>query len=191
MRVPFRLLAILHSLMVQAAVASGASLVLDHERSVVEVEVHDTFGTFTGRLQRFEAAVDIDPAGPTVQRAEVDFKFADLRTGRARRDLDMLEWENEAEYPAVRFHLEGQITARGGPVRVRGRLAMHGVERGVYFPVSFLVEGPVCSVDGVVELDYRDYGLPLIRKYLLLTVDPRLRVRFHLQGRLVETAPVP
>lgn len=172
----------------QAPARAGVALVLDQERSAIEVEVRGTLGIFTGRLQQFAAVVVVDPAGLTVEQAQVDFKFADLRTGRARRDRDMLEWENHAEHPAVRFRLERLETMPDGPVRARGRLAMHGVEHSVMFPVTFLAEGAVCSIDGEVDLDYRDYGLPVIRKYLLLTVDPRLRVRFHLQGRLA--APV-
>jgi hypothetical protein len=55
------------------------------------------------------------------------------------------------------------------------------------FPVSFLIEGPLYAIDGEVMLDYRDFGLPIIRKFLILTVDPRLRVRFHLQGHLASS----
>jgi polyisoprenoid-binding protein YceI len=168
----------------RAVLAAAVPLVLDRERSVIEVEARDTFGSFTGRLQQFDARVSIDPAGPVVDSAWVDFKFADLRTGRARRDRDMLEWENSADHPSVRFRLEGLETTPDGPVRARGRLAMHGVEHSVLFPVSFLVQGSICAIDGEVELDHRDYGLPVIRKYFILSVDPHLRVRFHLQGRL-------
>lgn len=164
--------------------AAGLPLVLDRERSTIEVEIHDTLGVFTGRLRQFEADVTIDPVGPSVERAQVDFKFADLRTGRMRRDHDLLEWENNTQHPAVRFQLEGLEATPGGPVQARGRLSLHGVEHSVRFPFSFLMQGSVCSLDGEVELDHRDYGLPVIRKYFVLTVDPHLRVRFHLQGRL-------
>jgi polyisoprenoid-binding protein YceI len=172
----------------RATAGAGVPLVLDAERSTIEVEIRGTFGSFTGRLQQFEAAVSIDPAGPGVERAQVDFKFADLSTGRGRRDRDMLEWENHAQHPAVHFQLERLVTVVDGPQRARtqarGRLSMHGVEHSVLFPITFLAEGPVYSIDGEVDLDYRDYGLPVIRKYYMLTVDPHLRVRFHLQGRL-------
>ena len=184
MRVSVLLVLMLGLLPGRTALAAGVPLVLDRERSVIEVEVRDTFGSFTGRIQRFEARVRIDPAKPVVDSAWVEFMFADLRTGRARRDLDMLEWENSADHPSVRFRLEGLETTPHGPVRARGRLAVHGVERSVEFPVSFLVQGSICAVDGEVEIDHRDYGLPIIRKYFILAVDPHLRVRFHLQGRL-------
>jgi len=31
--------------------------------------------------------------------------------------------------------------------------------------------------------DYRDFQLPLIRKVMVLTVDPHLTVQFHLVGK--------
>jgi len=188
MRIASGLLLLLLLLSGPCSGVAGVPLVLDRERSEIEVEVRDTFGSFTGRLQAFEAAVSIDPAGPSVERAQVDFKFADLRTGRPRRDRDMLEWENAVQHPSVRFRLERLEVTPGAPVRARGWLTLHGVEHNVVFPVAFLADGPACSIDGEIDLDYRDYGLPVIRKFFMLTVDPHLRVRFHLQGRM--EAPV-
>jgi polyisoprenoid-binding protein YceI len=190
MRASLLLVVLLILLSGGAAFAAGVPLVLDRKRSVVEVEVRDTFGSFTGRLQDFEATVSVDAAKPVVESAWVEFKFADLRTGRPRRDRDMMEWENSADHPSVEFRLERLETTPDGPVRARGRLAMHGVEHSVLFPVIFLVQGSVWAIDGEVELDHRDYGLPVIRKYYILSVDPHLRVRFHLQGKL-STAAVP
>jgi polyisoprenoid-binding protein YceI len=191
-----RLLLLCTLLCWRAIAVAGVPLVMDAERSTIEVEIRDTFGSFTGRIRQFEALVSIDLAGPAVERAQVNFKFADLRTGRERRDRDMLEWENHAQHPVVRFQLERMEVMSNGPMRsrtqARGRLVIHGVEHSVMFPITFLVEGRVCSIDGEVDLDYRDYGLPVIRKYLMLTVDPHLRVRFHLQGRVPElTASAP
>ncbi len=167
---------------------AGVPLVLDRERSEIEVEMRGTFGSFTGRLQAFEVAVSIDPTGPTVERAELEFKFADLRTGRPRRDRDMLEWEDANHHPDVRFRLERLEVTPGVPARARGSLTLHRVEHNVVFPVTLLADGAACSIDGEVNLDYRDYGLPVIRKFFMLKVDPHLRVRFHLQGRMETTA---
>ena len=47
-----------------------------------------------------------------------------------------------------------------------------------------LVAGPVYAIDGEVEIDCRDFGLAPIRRFGVITVEPRLVVRFHLQGRL-------
>lgn len=159
-------------------------LQLDLERSVIEVEVKATFDSFAGRLDHFKSEILVDAAADRVEHAQVEFAFADLKTGRARRDRDMLEWEEAVDHPRVRFRLDRLERTRGAPVTAHGWLALHGVEHAVSFPVSFLVDGAIYAIDGEVALDYRDYGLPVIRKFLLVTVDPHLRVRFHLQGTL-------
>ncbi len=56
---------------------------------------------------------------------------------------------------------------------------LHGIEHAISFPVTLLVAGPVYAIDGEAEIDYRDFGLPQIRKFWVLTVAPRLVVRFH------------
>jgi polyisoprenoid-binding protein YceI len=185
MRLPFRWFLVLPGLAAaQLPAADWQNLVLDDNRSVIEVEVRSTFDVFTGRLQRFTAVILVNPDAQRVESARLDFKFADLRTGRTRRDRDMLEWEQNAAHPAVHFELKRLVRTAAEPVQAAGRLTMHGVEHAITFPVTFLIEGVVYSIDGELALDYRDYGLPMIRKFLLVTVDPHLRVRFHLQGRL-------
>lgn len=167
------------------------SLQLDREHSSIEVDVRATLDSFEGRVVKYEAEIGIDPAGPSVERARFRFAFADLRTGRRRRDRDMLEWCENARHPVAEFRLERLERTPAAPVLARGRLEIHGIEHTIVFPVSFLVDGPLFAIDGYVRLDYRDFGLPVIRKFLLLTVDPHLRVRFHLQGRLAADGEVP
>jgi polyisoprenoid-binding protein YceI len=159
-------------------------LVLDPEHSSIEVVVHATFDSFLGRLKKFQTDIAIDPLRGRTQRAVVTFAFADLKTGRPGRDRDMLEWSENNHYPIVEFHMDALEETPGAPTQARGSLKIHGIEHGTTFPVSFLIEGPLYAIDGEVMLDYRDFGLPIIRKFVILTVDPRLRVRFHLQGHL-------
>lgn len=159
-------------------------LVLDPEHSSIEVLVHATFDTFLGRLTKFQSDIAIDPVRGQTRRAVVTFAFADLKTGRAGRDRDMLAWSENNQYPTVEFHMETLEQTPGAPAQAHGSLKIHGIEHATTFPVSFLIEEPLYAIDGEVMLDYRDFGLPIIRKFVLLTVDPRLRVRFHLQGHL-------
>ena len=159
-------------------------LVLDPEHSSIEVMVHATLDTFMGRLEKFQTDIVIDPEHARTRRAVVTFAFADLKTGRPGRDRDMLAWSENNQFPVVRFQMETLEQTPGLPTQAHGSLKIHGIEHATTFPVSFLIEGPLYAIDGEVILDYRDFGLPIIRKYFILTVDPRLRVRFHLQGRL-------
>jgi polyisoprenoid-binding protein YceI len=167
---------------------AGRALVLDPGHSSIEVLVHATFDTFLGRLRKFQADIVIDPEQARTQRALVTFAFADLKTGRPGRDRDMLEWSENNQYPTVEFRMEALEQTPGAPAQAHGSLKIHGIEHATTFPVSFLIEGPLYAIDGEVLLDYRDFGLPVIRKFVILTVDPRLQVRFHLQGRLAPAA---
>lgn len=169
--------------------ASGEqALELDTDRSSIEVLVQATFGPFTGRLPHYDADIRVDAEHHSIGRALVNFTFADLKTGIALRDRHMGEWEDAVRYPNVSFHLDSLEAAPDNRTIVHGGLMLHGIEHAISFPVSLLVAGPVYAIDGEAEIDYRDFGLPQIRKFWVLTVTPRLVVRFHLQGRLAAAA---
>ena len=52
------------------------------------------------------------------------------------------------------------------------------------FPVTIRGPWPTFLCDGEVAIDTRDYGLPVIKKFILLKVDPVVHLSFHLQGRV-------
>ncbi len=166
----------------QTASAASDLLQVDRLRSTIEVLVRGPTGSFTGRVELFSSQIEIDSDRGQIQRALVVVQFSSLKTGRNARDLDMLNWLESSEYPEIRFILESLEKTTAGHELARGRLTLHGVERTVSFPVNLLMEGSRFSLDGEVELDYRDYGLRVLRRYYFITVDPQLRVRFHLQG---------
>lgn len=191
MRLCLRIISLFLAVLLPQAARSEAGksrLQLDLPHSAVEVQVHATLDTFVVRLEQFRADIAINRAARLVEGVEVNFLMTDLRTGRALRDQHMLEWEEHDRFPSVAFRLTGQVASAAGPRPVRGVVTLHGVEHEVAFNVTFLMQDSVCSIDGEAEIDYRDYGLPLIRKYWVLRVDPVLRVRFHLQGRLADAA---
>lgn len=163
-------------------------LVLDPERSTIEVQVHATFDSFAGKLTRFQTDIAVDPAHQRTTRARISFNFADLQTGRERRNRDMLVWTENDRFPTVEFEMASMESPTEGPALIHGNLRLHGITHATTFPVSYLVDDRLQAFDGEVVIDYRDYGLPIIRKFYLITVDPVLRIRFHLQGRL---APAP
>jgi polyisoprenoid-binding protein YceI len=75
----------------------------------------------------------------------------------------------------------------GGKSIARGQLRFHGVERTVSFPISIETNKQTIVMDGDVTIDTRDYGLPVIKKYFILMVDPILNLHFHLQGKLADS----
>ena len=162
-------------------------LKVDERLSQVEIRVKATAHSFTARLKQFRSQVMVDTADGLVTAAYVTFHIADVSTGIQSRDRAMQEWEETTRFPDGDFSLSTLTPAGGGHFVAHGRLTLHGITREVVFPVSITTDRIIYAVDGEVELDTQDYGLPKIRKLGVLRVDSNLTVRFHLQGT-VKTA---
>ena len=65
-----------------------------------------------------------------------------------------------------------------------GMLTIHGVSKTVSFPYTVKQEGDWVTIDGTASLDYENYKLPIIRSMAVMTVDPKLKVRFHVVGKM-------
>lgn len=179
----FLCLAAILGLGVATASAAGRTLAVDQRQSRIEVVVKATMDSFTGRLERYEPAVVVDDKG--VVSARIAFHFKDVFTGKAKRDEAMHEWQNTTTFPDGAFVLSSLTpgAAGEGGLVARGQLTLHNTTRELTFPVSVQREGALYAIDGEATLDTRDFGLPVFRAFVLLKVDPVVRVRFHLQGR--------
>ena len=167
-----------------AAAGSSPLVILDPAQSRVEISVKATVGSFVAQLRDFDAAVTVTSQTGKVEAAVFRFNFAAIKTGNTGRDNDMNEWQQTAKFPEVAFTLTALEPEAGGKSVAHGQLRFHGVERPVSFPVSIEVKQPTITLDGAVMIDTRDYGLPIIKKLLILKVDPVVSVHFHLQGKL-------
>lgn len=168
-----------------AATTAGAAetpLVVDAAQSRVEIVVKATVDSFTGNLAAYDAAILVDPAAERITGARFAFKFADVKTGNEDRDAQMLEWAEAPKHPDGVFALSSLERDAAGATTAKGTLTLHGVAKEISFPVSVTHEAGRYAIDGEALLDTRDFGLPIIRKFLLLKVDPQVAVRFHLQG---------
>ena len=94
----------------------------------------------------------------------------------------MNEWLETTKHPEGVFTLSALEPAADGRFEARGTFVLHGVSREIVFPVSVITDRTLYAIDGVATLDTQDFGLPVIRKFGLLKVDPVVKVRFHLQG---------
>jgi polyisoprenoid-binding protein YceI len=174
--------ALLALLTVVSATAAERNLVVDRALSRVEVGVKATVDSFVAKLSVYDAAIRLDATAPHVTAAVFRFKFADIKTGKPDRDEQMNAWQQTATFPDADFTLSSLTPAAEGRFLARGRLRLHGVERELSFPVSITSDQTLFAVDGEAKFDTRDFGLPVIRKFALLKVDPLVTVRFHLQG---------
>lgn len=160
--------------------AEPVPLAIDAAQSRVEIVVKATVDSFTGKLDAYKAAISVD--GGQVVAARFDFLFSDVRTGKTARDEAMHEWQETPSHPDGSFVLAALKPAEAGRFTARGALTLHGVTKDIEFPVAVIRDGERYAFDGEATLDTRDHGLPIIRKFLMLKVDPSVVVRFHLQG---------
>ena len=163
--------------------ANGAPLVLDRAESHVDVAVKSTLVSFVARLEVFEVAIALDPESGRVESTMFHAGLTAVKTGRGDRDHNMSVWLQASEFPQVVFELKGMDSGPNGALTARGRLQLHGQQHDLRFPVTVTVSRGLTTIDGTATLDTRDFGLPIIR-YWLLTVDPVVHVHFHLQGSL-------
>jgi polyisoprenoid-binding protein YceI len=166
--------------------AAERVLKVDHSRSFVDVDV-DATKNFTAHLDAYDARILVDDAGK-IKSAVFTFKFADLKSGNSDRDADMIKWLGGGS-PEGRFELGNLAVTPNGQGQASGRLIFHGVTERIEFPVEVSKAGGAYTITGETTLDYRHWNLKVIRKALLFTVEPEVKVRFKLTGEPVDLPP--
>lgn len=159
----------------------AGELKVDQEKSRVQVDAKATGHSFTGTLEKYEVKVEGDEVSLEPKSCRLSWKFEDLKTGDGKRDKEMLKWLGGGS-PEGSFRFI-KMWKDGGQLKAQGELKIHGVSKVVAFPYAVKKDGEWVTIDGTVEMDYEDFGLPIIRAMAVMTVDPKLEVRFHLVGK--------
>lgn len=178
-----KLAAILALTLAPQLFAASAPLVLDQERSSIKVSVKATMDSFTANLIAYDASITADPEAKQVQSAQVKFHFADIKTGKDKRDTEMHHWQQTEQFPDCVYVMDSLKPGTGDNYTATGKFTMHGVTKEIDFPVtiSFQPNGS-CKLDSEFALDTQNYGLSIFKKFGLLKVDPLLKIKFHLEG---------
>ena len=78
------------------------------------------------------------------------------------------------------------VTARpDGQGQASGRLSFHEAIDRIEFPVNLVKTGGDYTLTGETTIDYRNWNLKVIRKALLFTVKPEVKIRFKLTATVV------
>ena len=167
--------------------ASEVPVVVDQSHSRILMQVKTDFNGFTAELTDYHIDVLADSESGKIISAQVDFPFSAVKTGDLRRDRDMLLWENNDQFPQVvctLTHLEPHGNAK---FTAQGEVLFHGVKQAIAFPVTVIINpNQSYVVDGEADVDTRDFSLPKVRKYLIITVNPIVHIVFHLQAALTK-----
>jgi polyisoprenoid-binding protein YceI len=163
--------------------ANGAPFVMDRSESHVDIAIKSTLDSFVAHLEDFDVAITLNPENGEVESTAFHANLSAVKTGLTDRDHNMGVWLQTNEFPKVVFELRALDRSPNGALTARGRFQLHGQMRDIRFPVTVTVNGRLTTIEGTATLDTQDFGLPIIR-FWVLTVDPVVQVHFHLQGSL-------
>ena len=166
------------------ALADDRAVSVARDQSRITIKVSPNVDKFTASVSNFKLQLSADGTEDRVNSVRLSFRFDAIRTGKPDRDKAMNEWENATVFPNVEYALTKLAHRDGTAYTAEGLVTLHGVQKLVSFPVTIAMNGPTMIVDGESTIDTREFGLPVIRKFMVLTVDPHLTVIFHIEGTL-------
>ncbi|MEK7954188.1 YceI family protein [Luteolibacter soli] len=162
--------------------ATAGTLKVDKAKSRIQVDAKATGHEFTGTLSDFSAKITGDDTTLKPTGVDLTWKFADLKTSEEKRDQEMIKWLGGGA-PEGSFTFTKTWTDKGKNYAM-GNLKIHGITKAISFPYTTQKDGDWVTIDGTATLDYEDFGLPIIRTMAVMTVNPKLAVRFHLVGSI-------
>lgn len=160
----------------------AGDLRVDAEKSWVKVDAEATGHSFSGSLTKFDAKVTGDATSLSPTSATLQWDFSDLKTNDAKRDAEMIKWLDYAKHQKGMFEMTKTWTDAAGKKWAQGNLKFHGISKSLAFPLTTSKSGDHVKIDGLVWIDYQDFSLPIIRNLAVMTVDPKLKISFHLEG---------
>jgi len=171
------------SLLIFPILSHAAELDVNLEKSRIQVDAKATGHSFTGTLASYTARVEGDSVSNKPVSFDLDWSFKNLKTADPKRDKEMMAWLGGGD-PKGNFHFSKTWVDQQGKNHASGNLSINGISKPISFPYTVKKEGDWVSIDGKVEMDYRNFDLPMIRAMAVMTVDPKLVVRFHIVGQI-------
>jgi polyisoprenoid-binding protein YceI len=167
--------------------ASELPVVVDQSHSRFLMQVKTDFSGFTAELSDYHIDVLADADSGKITSAQISFPFSAVKTCDLRRDRDMLVWENNDQFPQVVCTLTRLDPHGEAKFTAQSEVLFHGVKKTISFPVTVIINpNQTYVVDGEADIDTRDFNLPKVRKYLVITLNPVVHVVFHFQAALMK-----
>jgi polyisoprenoid-binding protein YceI len=120
-------------------------------------------GDFTGKFQRFVAAVAFDPANLAGSRFRVEIETGSADTADADRDVALAgdEFFAVSRWPKATYEASQFAAAGPGQYQARGKLTIRGIAREV--PVTFTFKpsaaGRSATLSGRASVRRLDFGI--------------------------------
>lgn len=168
----------------QATVAGAVELHIVADSSHVEYHITHTLSDVTDRAGTPSGTVELDSATATVHAARVEVDLRDLRTGNETRDrhIHSSDYLDTARFPTAVFTFGAALPdSTPDRVRVRGTLALHGVDREVEIPLRLERRAAALRARGTFVVTLADHAIPRPKKAIFAagkTVEVRLDLYF-------------
>jgi polyisoprenoid-binding protein YceI len=166
--------------------ATAGELQLDKQNTTIEAVAKATGHHFSAIPEEYECHITLDDQNQNVSAAHFSFKLEDLRTGKPKRDREMLEWLESERYPSLEFRTT-RVTQAGDQQVLHGEVSLHNVTHEIEIPVVLSKDGEAMLMSGDFQLTTTDFGLKKIRKMMMLTVNPVLNIHLEVRGTVIET----
>jgi polyisoprenoid-binding protein YceI len=144
-------------------------------------------GDFTGKFQRFVAAVAFDPANLAGSRFRVEIETGSADTADADRDVALAgdEFFAVSRWPKATYEASQFAAAGPGQYQARGKLTIRGVARDV--PVTFTfkpsADGRSAVLSGRASVHRLDFGVGQGEWQDTKWLGDGVRIRFELTLR--------
>ncbi|MEZ4416499.1 MAG: YceI family protein [Gemmatimonadota bacterium] len=143
------------------------------------------------RAERFEGTLSYSPADPSAASVRLVVDAASVRVltsadsadlGTIQRDME-LKVLKPSEFPTIEFTSD-EVEADGDRLRIKGVLALVGVERPVELDAVLAAEGDTLEASGEFEIRLRDFGIePPTAAAGTVKVKNEVTFRIHLLAR--------
>jgi polyisoprenoid-binding protein YceI len=144
-------------------------------------------GEFTGKFQRFVAAIAFDPANLAGSRFRVEIETGSADTADADRDVALAgdEFFAVSRWPKATYEASQFAAAGPGQYQARGKLTIRGVARDV--PVTFTfkpsADGRSAVLSGRASVHRLDFGVGQGEWQDTKWLGDGVRIRFELTLR--------
>ena len=126
-----------------APAMASDQFVIDRSHSDATFQVRHLFSRVRGRFGAFEGTITMDAAKPEASSVSFTIDAASIDTDNGDRDMHLRspDFFDVEKFPAITFSSQQVRVVAKDRYEVTGTLFMHGVEKTVTLPVSFLGAG--------------------------------------------------
>ena len=168
-----------------APAAAAQDWAVDYAASEVGFNTHAFGGAVSGRFERFESDIRLDPEDLTGAYILAQVDITSGSTGNASLDESMLSQDglNPGEHALARFQSR-DIRRSGDGYEAHGQLAIRGVQRDLILPFTLTIENDRAVADGGFAIARTDFG---VGTSAWGDSAAEVIVRLHIEADAVET----